>query len=118
MTLIVSSFKVIESHVAIENFKWRLKAVAANPPTITDGLLKGRIHWAYDQLNIEEFKSGRYQVAVTSPEACKNANKLRGVTLLEELENIWRITIVDEAHIISIWGGSRFWEDLECVKEI
>ncbi|KAG8723035.1 hypothetical protein FRC09_005016 [Ceratobasidium sp. 395] len=85
--------------MALEFSKWGLKAVAVNSSTITDGLVK-------------KFKRGEYQVVISSPEAYKDANKLRGALLSEELANIRHITIVNEAHTIRTWGDSGSRKEL------
>ncbi|KAG8744431.1 hypothetical protein FRC12_014797 [Ceratobasidium sp. 428] len=66
-----------------------------NSSTITDGLAK-------------EIKIGEYQVVISSPEAYKDANKLRGALLSKEPANVRHITVVDEAHTIRTWGDSGF----------
>ncbi|KAG8682025.1 hypothetical protein FRC09_017069, partial [Ceratobasidium sp. 395] len=105
ITWIVSPLNVIENQMAVDFSKWGLKAVAVNSSTITDGLLK-------------EIKRGDYQVVISSPEAYKDANKLRGALLSDELANIRHVTIVDKAHTIRTWGGSGFRKDFERIGDM
>ncbi|KAG8759814.1 hypothetical protein FRC12_009686 [Ceratobasidium sp. 428] len=87
MTWIVSPLKVIEDQMVSDFSMWGLKAVAVNASTVSDELLK-------------DIKKGEYPDVISSPEAYKDGNKLRGALLLKELASIRHITIVDEAHTI------------------
>lgn len=48
---------------------------------------------------------------ISSPEAYKDANKLRPALLSQNLAHKQHITIADEAHTIKLWGQSGFRKD-------
>ncbi|KDN41764.1 hypothetical protein RSAG8_07295, partial [Rhizoctonia solani AG-8 WAC10335] len=90
---IVSPLNFIENQMAKNYQKFGLSAVAVNASTITPEL-------------ILDIKKGKYQVVISSPEAYKDTNKLRGAPLSKELSSWQHITVVDEAHVIHTWANT------------
>ncbi|KAG8768436.1 hypothetical protein FRC12_005567 [Ceratobasidium sp. 428] len=105
ITWIVSPLNVIENQMARDYAKYGLKSVAVNAATISPELIK-------------DIKSGKYKVIISSPEAYKDQNKLRQALLSPELADKKHVTIVDEAHCISVWGGTGFREDFKRIGDM
>ncbi|KAG9089849.1 hypothetical protein FRC06_001364 [Ceratobasidium sp. 370] len=94
MVWIVSPLNFIENQQCEQFRVWGLHAVGVNASTITPQLL-------------EDIKSGRYQVIISSPEAYHDSNKLRPALLSLALKDRFHISVFDEAHCIVTWETFR-----------
>ncbi|PPQ87259.1 hypothetical protein CVT24_003287, partial [Panaeolus cyanescens] len=56
--------------------------------------------------NSSDILNGQYQQVLISPEIVVSAGFHRAVTMKKEFSDHLRVVIIDEAHCVTIWGGS------------
>lgn len=80
-----------------------LSEVSANASTISPQLLEVSTLRIHCQLCLgfqQDIEVGECKVVISSPEAYKNANKLRRLLLSEKLKPKCHVSVTDGAHII------------------